>query len=672
MAKQANVNELDYTQSPKVGFKIGTQSDANAIITRGSGATHGTFYLTEDTHRLYVGNHNGTLSSVNEGVKVYASVAAANLSAPTAAENGQFIYFQTENILAVASGAKWVQINPDTRVDSFNAAASAITGDALTALRTNASDNNIKEAVNVQYTIGQEEAGGGSVADKTDNIRIVTLSSNLHVTTDGTNIKLSCDAGDTYTLTSESFAGATSPSYIPSGVKVTVKNSSNVSVGDFIITGPTDKTNTIVPVLETVGNQKYIRLTGGGIDDIDFTVGTNTTDSSVLEINMVDGNNNESGKVQLKPVIVLHDNSQNTAVYDSTNHTLTTTLPVYTTSEIDAKMANAADKADAMHFAGTVGGTTQNPATYNALSDLKTAVETNVATAGGKNGATYKVTKDMTAPSSPSALNGITGGTEIRTGDLIILSGQEYQNTDSTNATTYTTNANLVGKLVPSTVVYNHIPSGDDFDEHHLIDFGSATEVSTTVNATNNTVTFTQNVSDSPAVHNLTFAAGRPSGATNPAASTTPPTVSSNVSTSGSTTTKTIYIDHAVIAAPTATAGDAINASGNLNYEPSFTIISGITTNNGHITGYTTRAINIKSKEIESITKSTTAMTGGYYIQDSVVLSGDSAVQSNRLEVTSSTLSITAPTAAYTAAQGEPATATLGIDLVWGQFTSAG
>lgn len=69
----------------------------------------GAFYLTTDTHRLYVGQ--GTdLCPVNEGVITVANVE----SLPETAITGSFYYATEENILCVYNGQTFVQINPDT------------------------------------------------------------------------------------------------------------------------------------------------------------------------------------------------------------------------------------------------------------------------------------------------------------------------------------------------------------------------------------------------------------------------------------------------------------------------------------------------------------------------------------------------------------------------------
>ena len=101
-----------------VGFLTGTQQSVDNMLAAGSsaGAIEGAFYLTNDTHRLYIGNSDTSLSPVNQGVRVVASVAGLpdlSTASNQKANVGQFYYLSSSNILCIASGSEWVQINPD-------------------------------------------------------------------------------------------------------------------------------------------------------------------------------------------------------------------------------------------------------------------------------------------------------------------------------------------------------------------------------------------------------------------------------------------------------------------------------------------------------------------------------------------------------------------------------
>lgn len=112
----------------KLKFLSGLQDNLNGLISSG-GAVEGAFYLTTDTHRLYIGRtvtaENGTSITaktipipVNEGITTVANTTALYNSN---ANVGEFYYIEDGNILAVraksgnGTGAEyWVQLNNDT------------------------------------------------------------------------------------------------------------------------------------------------------------------------------------------------------------------------------------------------------------------------------------------------------------------------------------------------------------------------------------------------------------------------------------------------------------------------------------------------------------------------------------------------------------------------------
>ena len=104
-----------------VMFKRGTQSSFNNLSTYQDGC----FYLTTDSHRLYIGTVNNKADLVSQSVITYPNWAAiealSNSSsssyAPGLCSEGQFYYAKAENILCTYSNGKWIQINPDHNDD---------------------------------------------------------------------------------------------------------------------------------------------------------------------------------------------------------------------------------------------------------------------------------------------------------------------------------------------------------------------------------------------------------------------------------------------------------------------------------------------------------------------------------------------------------------------------
>lgn len=103
-----------------ISFLHGTQDSLNALIKNG-GAVEGAFYLTKDTHRLYVGRKLEDNSivpvAVNEGVIVVDTLE--KLPEKNTINAGEFYYISEKNILCIYNGQDFVQINPDTDTNTY-------------------------------------------------------------------------------------------------------------------------------------------------------------------------------------------------------------------------------------------------------------------------------------------------------------------------------------------------------------------------------------------------------------------------------------------------------------------------------------------------------------------------------------------------------------------------
>ena len=106
-----------------VGFKLGTQEAVDNIIKNNSQVTVGSFYLTSDTHRLYIGETDG-LHPVNEGVITVEKIAnLPDVSGNEAAYAGRFYYVKEGNILCVFNGSDSVH-----RMDEYKGKHNLVTG----------------------------------------------------------------------------------------------------------------------------------------------------------------------------------------------------------------------------------------------------------------------------------------------------------------------------------------------------------------------------------------------------------------------------------------------------------------------------------------------------------------------------------------------------------------
>jgi hypothetical protein len=153
-----------------------------ANLPEKTGAVDGTFYLTTDTERLYVGVGTN-LVELNKSIRTVASQSALPTSG---VEIGDFYYIKDQNIIAVctatgtsASSIKWTQVNPDT-------ALSASTSNTSVKL----SDKTATVSNSVTDTAGNSSSGSFKI----------TASGNLTMTVSGTEITLSVPDGAKYDL----------------------------------------------------------------------------------------------------------------------------------------------------------------------------------------------------------------------------------------------------------------------------------------------------------------------------------------------------------------------------------------------------------------------------------------------------------------------------------------
>ena len=183
----------DINNGSQVQFLLGTQADLEPYIKGTSKAINGTFYLTNDSHRLYVGNKEGKVVPVNEGVTTVDNLTLLQSTYATA-HPGEFFYVTDGNILCVCAGEqggqkKFVQINNNT--DSYvETAETTIAASGSVATISQVLTRNDSIAVNDSFKIATAEGIKVSVSE---DKKILTLTGTTNdnfaftVTSDGTN-----------------------------------------------------------------------------------------------------------------------------------------------------------------------------------------------------------------------------------------------------------------------------------------------------------------------------------------------------------------------------------------------------------------------------------------------------------------------------------------------------
>jgi hypothetical protein len=175
----------DYTGNA-VKFKLGTQASLNTLKDSQKGWEVGTFYLTSDSSRLYIGQAD-ELALLNKSVEIYDNLSTLKAKT-TVSTKGDIAYCVTENVLAYYNGTAWAQINPDD--DTI-----------LTAL------TQVVSSVDkgVKITTG----GTNSDAGKTITAADVTITGAKGAQVAMANNKALTITGDTYTLNVQEDANTT-------------------------------------------------------------------------------------------------------------------------------------------------------------------------------------------------------------------------------------------------------------------------------------------------------------------------------------------------------------------------------------------------------------------------------------------------------------------------------
>lgn len=626
-------------QPKYVGFKVGAQTDLQKYKPFGNtSATAGCFYLTSDTHQLYIGNDNGTLSPVNEGIITVNDESDLPSSTDGNFSNytGHFYYLSSLGVLAVHNGNKWVQINPDTYVEktwfqqSSSNGTSTIThvaknntaGAAKTSLLniTGAGGITVSSSGAANESGAALDSGGSQTTAASVTITGTEYSVDSSTATGGVNVNLNKSVGGAASTVDSSVA-------IKGGSHVTVSKDANsnditISSKNTINTGMSNGYGT--------DNKGFVINVTQGYDDNSANQGTVTT--------------------TITPQIKLGTN--NTA-YDYVQGVAT--LPVYTKTEVDANIDSLLQELNAMTYRGTIGSGSTTATGFNTTTNRpKDTLNQDITDI--KVGDVFLVSSELTGSEGPSKVPvGAQGYTSLAVSQnsLIIAKGTEDPST---------------GYITSSTLCYDIV----------VADSGSDTHYGFAATSDSNGGGVILRESTGPEVGSLKIIKGNgidvtgAIGAYTPAGGAPIPGAQSEVTISHATVSTTAEAGTATsISRPTSTTH-----SQELESVP---IITGIETSNGHVTKITTTPYTFRDSQSYLTNYQYTSVSAPYtkgnktvaIVSDSVIenYGANQATSFSRSHTYSSeSLTITADNE-----NGANASATtyypgLKIDLMWGSF----
>ena len=498
------------TASPNanVMFKRGTQSSFNNLSTYQDGC----FYLTTDSHRLYIGTGSNKANLVSQSVITYpnwASIEAlSNKSssnyAPGLCSEGQFYYAKAENILCTYSDGKWVQINPDHNDDHDTYVKSV-----SVAKNTTDTVNGEQLVYDVKITQAQKDLKGNNEGAPTEVSGKLTISAaDLNQIATHTNVGMQAEKSNSKVYLKNSGTGANAAAKVElaggGSVSVSTDSSNKITISGvdttYSLNTTTNTTGAKVDLQNKDGATKgsfAVEVDGNALTVESKTAGENgsiklahaTTLSSAASYTPKDATTDASGNVTLSmPTVSVNEYGHVTAV-GTQNVTLprdkdtkVSSVSADNSGKITVKIKDENTTAETSVVSGqvlynkiTVNGAektvynqgnlgafyssdkvdaliTAAKAGMNAMTYCGTTTKSKFdQIKGPQKGDTYKAAEKFTIGSGSSIVN-------VNTGDLIIYNG-----------------ADVAAGTAGDKTKWEVVPSGDDIDTTYNMSLNGTT-----------------------------------------------------------------------------------------------------------------------------------------------------------------------------------------------------
>lgn len=617
-----------------LSFKTGTQAAVDQILAAGSGAVHGAFYLTQDSHRLYVGNEDTSLSPVNEGVTTIANMTALAAITPSGADarkalTGRFYYLSDENILCVYNGSSWIRINQNTN-DVIN--TYTYTADTTNNLIQGTIRDTGNHQVEARFKVVNGD--GVSVSYGTTN---VTINNETY-------------AVPTITINADYEIGVVTEN---SETKVKLTSTSGGSTNDSSFTvAPGNYTGELASNVTIANDNGTLKIAA---KDTKIT-GVSATNNSTagFDITLSDNHNTSGLTTNFQPKIT-YGNIPTTV--DFVNGTAT--LNVYTKGEVDDVMKSL----NAMHYVGTFGQLSNDPSGASDIDYDTTPGEVHVFLDAEE----LDVHIGDTFLVQESRAIGPSGNRKtLYKGDLLIARSSD--GTEDAN-----------GVIDPSKLTFDIVQSTYDTDTKYRF---IADDDNQGIKLVSYNVTSTQ-TTGALLFTGGTIASDADGTTTNDMIKVT----KSYTDVQGSGKQCNITIKHKDVAR-TNTNGTAVtmatsapSSTNNWRNTKSISVITGVTTNeSGHITGVETTSLTISDTNsyfganAAVVTTSTYSGTSSKKVgiiktETTLTNPGNSTSKATAYTaITSQSLSINDDDTQMTESGGSQAASGLNIEILWGSF----
>lgn len=491
-----------------VMFKRGTQAGFNNLTAYQDGC----FYLTTDSHRLYVGTGNNKADLVSQSVITYPNWAAiealSNSSsssyAPGLCAEGQFYYAKAENILCTYSGNKWVQINPDhnddhdTYVKSVSVAKNATETEKgkqlvydvkITQAQKDLKGSNEGAPSEVSGKLTISAADLGQITTHTDvgmeaeksNSKVYLKNNGVGANTaekvelaGGGSVSVSADGSNKITISGVDTTYSLNTTTNTTGAKAALQNQNGATESSFAV--EVDG-NALIVESNTAGKNGSIKLAHATTltSNASYTPANATTDESGnVTLLMPTVSVNEYGHVTAvgaKNVTLPRDKDTKVSAVSADNsgkitvkikdESMTVETPVVSDAVLFHKITvDGAEKT--VYNQGDLGAfyssdkvdtlITAAKSEMNAMTYCGTVTNSKFGQIKGpQKGDTYKAAESFIIGSGSSAVN-------VDTGDLIIYNG-----------------ADVAAGTAGDTTKWEVIPSGDDIDTTYKMQLDGTT-----------------------------------------------------------------------------------------------------------------------------------------------------------------------------------------------------